>query len=86
MADDPSQSNDSPELWRNSEPEKTQIYAFQQHVKQKHNIKADNYHDLWQWSVDDPAKFWEEVWHYTGIKAATPYEKVRSRIMGSSRY
>lgn len=76
MADVNPESNDSPELWRNPHPEKTQLHAFQQHVKQKYGVKGDTYQDLWQWSVDQPAQFWEEIWHYTGIKARTPYEKV----------
>lgn len=77
MADDQSYSNDSPQLWKHSNPEKTQFYAFQQHVKEKHKLEGDTYADLWQWSVDNPAAFWEEIWHYTGIKAQTPYEKAR---------
>lgn len=86
MADDQSASNNSPELWRHSAPEKTQLYAFQQHVKQKHNIPGDTYQDLWQWSVDHPAALWEEVWHYTGIKASKPYHKVHKRAeTGESR-
>lgn len=80
MVDDPSQSNESPELWRHSHPEETQFYAFQQHVKQKFSIVNDDYHSLWQWSVDHPAAFWEEIWHYTGLKSATPYERVRLRV------
>lgn len=74
MADE--QDQQPVELWRNSNPQSTQIYAFQQHVKQKHELKGDTYQDLWQWSVDHPAAFWEEIWHYTGIKASKPYDTV----------
>lgn len=77
MANDTNGLNYSPELWRHSNPKDTQFYAFQQHVKQKHNIAGESYEDLWQWSVDNPAAFWEEIWHYTGIKASTPYKKVK---------
>ena len=76
MADDQSASDNSPQLWRHAAPEKTQFYAFQQHVKQKQYITGDTYQDLWQWSVDHPDKFWEEIWHYTGIKASKPYDEV----------
>jgi acetoacetyl-CoA synthetase len=65
------------ELWRHPEPEKSQIHAFLQHVKKKHVISGDTYNDLWQWSVDQPAAFWEEVWHYTGIKASRQHDEVR---------
>lgn len=67
---------DSHELWRHSNPENTQFYAFQQHVQQKYNNVGDSYQDLWQWSVDNPAAFWEEIWHYTGIRASKGYDKV----------
>lgn len=77
MAEDQSVSNDSPELWRHSAPEKTQFHAFQQLAKQKHNITGNTYQDLWQWSVEHPAAFWEEIWHHTGIKASKPYEEVQ---------
>lgn len=81
MGDDPSVSNDSPELWRHPNPEKSEFYAFQQHARKKYNIKGETYKDLWQWSVDHPAQFWEEIWHYTGIKASTPYEKVCAHVL-----
>lgn len=81
MAGDQSLSNDSPELWRHPKPEGTAFYDFQQRVKQKHGVDGD-YHDLWRWSVEQPAAFWEEIWHYTGIKAQKPYNKVCSFFEG----
>lgn len=80
MADDPSALNDVPHLWKHSDPTRTQYYAFQQHVKQKHNAIGDSYQDLWQWSVDNPAQFWEEIWHYTAIIASRPYDRVTSNV------
>lgn len=32
---------------------------------------AGDYPALWQWSVDDPARFWRAVWDYFDIRAAT---------------
>ncbi|ETI21652.1 acetoacetate-CoA ligase [Cladophialophora carrionii CBS 160.54] len=69
-------SKDSVELWRHPRPESTEFFAFQQHVAKKHGVPTSSYHDLWQWSVDHPGAFWEEVWHYTGIKAHKQYDKV----------
>ena len=80
MADDQSASNDSPELWRHLAPKETQIYAFQQLVKQRHNLTSNTYQDLWKWSVDHPAAFWKEIWHQTGIRASKPYEKVQGQM------
>ncbi|KAJ5658451.1 AMP-dependent synthetase/ligase [Penicillium longicatenatum] len=64
------------ELWRPSFPEKTQIYDFMTNVSAKHGLSLHDYNALWQWSVSEPAKFWEEIWHYTGIKAHEPYQQV----------
>ncbi|KAJ5904175.1 AMP-dependent synthetase/ligase [Penicillium tannophilum] len=64
------------ELWRPSSPEKTQIYDFMTKVSTKHGLSMYDYNALWQWSISEPAKFWEEIWHYTGIKAHQPYQQV----------
>ena len=68
--------DDHVELWRHPHPETTEFYAFQQHLRKKYNIKSNAYSDLWQWSIDHPSAFWEEVWHYTGIKAHKHYDSV----------
>ena len=68
------ESNDSSELWRHPHPESPEFYAFQQHVAKKHGAPTSSYQDLWQWSIDHPDTFWEEVWHYTGIKANKQYD------------
>jgi acetoacetyl-CoA synthetase len=31
---------------------------------------AGDYHDLWQWSVDNPARFWRAIWEFFDIHAA----------------
>lgn len=66
------------ELWRPSSPEKTQIHDFMTKINWKYGLSLNNYNDLWQWSVTEPAKFWEETWHYTAIKAHEPYKQVRA--------
>ena len=65
------------ELWRPSNPEQTQTFDFKSLVSKKYSIPLSGYPDLWEWSVSEPAKFWEEIWHYTGIKAHKPYDEVR---------
>ena len=66
------------ELWRHSSPQTTAIYDFMTKASKKHGVSFSSYHDLWHWSVSEPAKFWEDVWHYTAVKAHQPYETVRS--------
>ena len=64
------------ELWRHSHPESTQIYAFKNHVSKKYKIDLPTFHELWSWSVDHPASFWEEIWQRTGISATKKYTSV----------
>lgn len=44
---------------------------------EKFALKTSNYQEFWQWSVDHPAIFWEEVWNYTGVVAHQPHTSVR---------
>ena len=64
-------------LWTHKAPETTPMWKFLQHVNEKHQLQLKNYHDLYQWSVENIAAFWEDVWHYTGVKASKPYLEVR---------
>lgn len=71
------------ELWRPSSPETTQLYEFMTKVDQKHGTSFKDYNALWQWSISEPAKFWEEIWHYTHIKSHKPYQQVSRRTAQS---
>ncbi len=35
-----------------------------------------NYHALHAWSIEDPDRFWESIWHYTGVIASKPFDRV----------
>lgn len=65
------------ELWRPTSPESTDIYKFKDLVSCKYNLPLVGYDALWKWSITEPANFWGEVWDYTNVKAAKPYETVR---------
>ncbi|KAI7861010.1 acetoacetate-CoA ligase [Circinella umbellata] len=58
---------DPPCLWKPSNPEDTEMVKFRHYVNDKFNLKLQNYQELWQWSVDNPAVFWSNVWDYTNI-------------------
>lgn len=64
-------------IWEHPNPESTEMYRFKERVSKKYNVKADTYHDLWDWSIKNIAEFWGEVWDYTGVKASKPYKTVR---------
>lgn len=64
--------DDNVELWRHPRPETTELYKFQQHVAKRYSVQLPSYHALFQWSIENPGSFWQEVWDYTGIKATKP--------------
>ena len=37
----------------------------------RHGAPAGDYHQLWQWSVTQPARFWRAVWEFFDITATT---------------
>ncbi|MBU3687824.1 MAG: acetoacetate--CoA ligase, partial [Mycobacterium sp.] len=37
----------------------------------RHGAPGGGYADLWQWSVEHPARFWRAVWEFFDVRAAT---------------
>lgn len=70
----------SPKLWEHPEPISTRTYEFKTLIETKYNVQLHTYRDLQKWSNDHLNKFWEEVWHFTGIKASNPFSKVGSSV------
>ncbi len=69
-------NNDTP-LWRPSKDamHQTALFDFMQQAAAQHGI-ADNYHALYQWSIDQRADFWELVWKFTEIKSSRRWDEV----------
>lgn len=49
---------------------------FMQHVRDSQLCDANSYWDLHQWSVEQPAAFWETIWKQFGVIHSTPYDTV----------
>ena len=64
-------------LWEHGDPTSTRTYAFKKSIENKYNVQLEDYESLRQWSVNHLAQFWEEVWHFTGIRSSTLFDKVR---------
>ncbi|KAH0144947.1 acetoacetate-CoA ligase, partial [Aureobasidium melanogenum] len=64
------------ELWRHLAPETTQMWKFLQTVNKEKSLELKDYNDLYNWSIDQTAEFWDAVWQFTGIKASVPYDEV----------
>ncbi|MGB2451061.1 MAG: acetoacetate--CoA ligase [Porticoccaceae bacterium] len=65
-------------LWQPSAEQikRSHMQRFQQQLKSQLNLSFANYEELHQWSVDNPEQFWEQLWHYTDIRASEPYSAV----------
>ncbi|KAI9720997.1 MAG: hypothetical protein M1828_005469 [Chrysothrix sp. TS-e1954] len=67
-------SNEAEELWRHYGPTATRMWSFMQHVNNKHRLSLRDYADLYEWSTTSISSFWEEVWHFTGVKSARSFQ------------
>ncbi len=45
-------------------------------MAQNYNLKFQNYREVWQWSVENVADFWESIWKYFEVIAHSPYRQV----------
>ena len=63
-------------LWEHKDPSSTKTFQFMEHVETKYRVKLQDYEQLRQWSITNINQFWEEVWHFTGIKASNAFTKV----------
>lgn len=76
-------------LWEPS-PERIQdagISAFIQWVNAHYGTALEGYQDLWQWSVDDIAQFWEAVRQCYGIEFSGAYDAVlENPVMPEARW
>jgi acetoacetyl-CoA synthetase len=43
------------------------ITAYANWLDAEHGVSLRGYEELWQWSVDDPGRFWGTVWDYFGV-------------------
>jgi len=56
-------------LWQPS-PERiasARLTAFIAEVNRRHGLKLGQMQPLWQWSVEQPAAFWNDVWDFCGV-------------------
>lgn len=52
------------------------LTLYQNWLQQEKGLHFERYHNLWQWSVNEVAEFWESIWHYFNIIAHSPYQSV----------
>ncbi|KDQ16356.1 hypothetical protein BOTBODRAFT_31043 [Botryobasidium botryosum FD-172 SS1] len=62
-------------LHRPADPSGTGTHAFMQTVNARHGLRLATYAELWQWSVDHIAEFWDLVWEAAGVVGERGTEK-----------
>lgn len=67
-------------LWKPTDQIKKNatLTQFMNWLKNNNEVEGpfNTYHDVWQWSVDEPAKYWESVWRYFDVIHSSTYENV----------
>jgi acetoacetyl-CoA synthetase len=60
--------HDAP-LWKPSESyiKTTRFKDFEKHIEAAYGVKFSSYDEIWQWSVDNVAVFWDAVWNFCGV-------------------
>ena len=68
-------------LWQPSADKikSTQLTRFIKKIQKKYGIGDTDFSTLHQWSVSNPAEFWEEVWQDCDIIASASYTSVMGK-------
>ncbi|MBI1225537.1 MAG: acetoacetate--CoA ligase [Bacteroidetes bacterium] len=52
------------------------LHQYLDWLAQNYNLKFQNYHAAWQWSVENIEDFWETVWKFFSVISHSPYKQV----------
>ncbi len=67
-----------PILWTPDDTLRQQSHMihYLEWIHYQYNLSLKNYHDLWKWSVEHVALFWESIWKYYQVQSDTDYESI----------
>src|SRR3954471_8663223 len=68
---------DGTRLWEPSADrvERATITRYQRWVEETRERRFGDYHDLWQWSVDELDDFWRSISEYFDVRSHAPWER-----------
>ncbi len=71
-------ANTPPILWRPSEAfvEGSRLKHYMDYLQESRGLSFESYEELWRWSVEQLAEFWESLWEYFEVISHAPYERV----------
>lgn len=75
-------------IWSPSEEtqKQTTLWRFIEFVNQQTNQSFSQYSELYQWSIDDKAAFWFNIWQFFKIISSQPYAKIITTTEGLPGY
>ena len=73
-------SDTPPILWQPSKTfiRNSRLKHYLDWLKKTKGLHFATYPEAWEWSVSQPANFWESIWEYFGVIGHSPYRKVMS--------
>lgn len=75
MADNIGTQSDG-NLWRHPDPQSSRMWEFMQQINKNHSKNFQSYDELYDWSIDDIAALWAEIWDFVGVRHLKPYDSV----------
>ncbi len=65
-------------LWQPSKDfiQQSHLHHYLGWLAQNYDLNFQNYHDAWQWSVENIEDFWESCWKYFKVISHSPYKQV----------
>jgi acetoacetyl-CoA synthetase len=66
-------------LWKPKQPENTRMWQFMRFAEQSHLQQFEDYHELYTWTINEPALFWQTLSDYFGVT----YKQSAKEILNS---
>ncbi|KFZ23494.1 hypothetical protein V502_02032 [Pseudogymnoascus sp. VKM F-4520 (FW-2644)] len=63
-------------LWEHPNPESTAMYKFMQKINKKEFVQLKTFWELYQYSITQRSKFWDECFQFLNLIYSGTYEKV----------
>ncbi len=76
-------------LWEPSaeRQQRSEIRRYMAWLAEHKGLAFDDYHALWEWSVQNIEDFWASIWEFFDLKAATPYKTaLPERVMPGAQW
>src|SRR5690606_7742533 len=73
-------SDPSAQRWMPSRAfrEGSNLTRYNDWLRERKNLRFEDYDSLWTWSAGQPAAFWGSMWEYFGVLPHTPCREVMS--------